>query len=132
MIFEWQGPAWQTPLDQAEEVKLLSLPGQSIVTQVDWPRGFWDQVGERHRLVAAEAERVIQLFRGLEVSEPARCHFLRWRGACLERCQSLRCRGCPQRCQSLLCAGPEPYPCRVRAHHRAPDSSSSHPPVVTP
>lgn len=78
MSFEWQEPAWQTPLDQADEVELLSLPRQSIVTEVGWPGGFWNQVGERHRLVAAEAERVIQLFRGLEVSEPARCHFAPW------------------------------------------------------
>lgn len=78
MAYEWQTPAWQTPVDRADRVELLSLPGQDIVPAEGWPASFWHHVGERCLLSGAEAQRVIHLFRGLEPSRSARCHMPPW------------------------------------------------------
>ncbi len=78
MEWQWQTPAWQTPIDKADRVELLCLPGQSIVPPEDWPDAFWCHVSARHLLSGAESQRVIRLFRELEPSQSARCHMPPW------------------------------------------------------
>lgn len=85
MAFRWQTPAWQTPIDRADRVELLCLPGQTIIAAEGWPDSFWGHVRERHLLSGDEAQRVIHLFRGLEPGESARCHMPPWGLALYER-----------------------------------------------
>lgn len=78
MTFEWHTPAWQTPIDKADRVELLCLPKKEIITELDWPEAFWQNVSQRYFLPELEAQRVIGLFRDLAVGEPARCHMPPW------------------------------------------------------
>jgi len=75
---EWKTPAWQTPIDRADRVELLCVPGQRIVAGQNWPDAFWNHVSERYLLLGPEAQQVIRHFRELEPSEPARCHMPPW------------------------------------------------------
>jgi hypothetical protein len=78
MAWQWQTPAWQTPVDRADRVELLRLPNRSIVPAEGLPDAFWHHVSERHLLSGAEGQRVIRLFRELEPGEPALCHMPPW------------------------------------------------------
>lgn len=85
MGWQWQTPAWQTPVDRADRVELLSLPREDIVPAEGWPEEFWGHVGKRHLVSGAEGQRVIRLFRQLEPGESARCHMPRSGLALYER-----------------------------------------------
>lgn len=75
---EWQTPAWQTPVDRADRVELLSLPERTIVPWEGWPDAFFRHVDRRVLLTGPEAQRIIQQFRDLEPGESARCHMPPW------------------------------------------------------
>ncbi|MCA2701765.1 MAG: hypothetical protein IM500_15445 [Microcystis sp. M179S2] len=77
MKWNWNTPAWETPIGKADGVELFCLPG-SIVPEEGWPDTFWRHVSERHLLLGVKAQRVIRLFRELEPGESARCHFPPW------------------------------------------------------
>jgi hypothetical protein len=65
-------------VDRADRVELFSLPDRQIVPAEGWPDAFWRHVGERLLLNEADAQRVIHLFRELELGHPARCHIPAW------------------------------------------------------
>jgi hypothetical protein len=73
----WKTPAWQTPIERADRVELLELPG-GVIPHDGWPESFWAKVRERRLLVGSDADRVIRLFRELAPGEPARCHTPPW------------------------------------------------------
>lgn len=71
-------PAWNTEADRADGVELFRLQGMEIVTDEEWPEGFWRRVGERRRLSGPEVAQTIRLFCALEPGDPARCHTPPW------------------------------------------------------
>lgn len=74
----WQTPAWETPIDRADRVELLSLSERKIVPPDGWPDAFFRHVDRRVLLTGAEAQPIIQRFRDLDPGESARCHMPPW------------------------------------------------------
>ncbi len=78
MAFEWHTPAHALPLEQVDRVELLELPERDIITPEGWPDTFWPHVGARVALAGEAARAVVELYRELELDEPARCHMPAW------------------------------------------------------
>lgn len=74
----WKPPAWEVPTSEALQVELLKLRDRSIIPGDNWPASFWTHVADRKIVEGDEAQHIIQLFQGLTVGEPMRCHMPPW------------------------------------------------------
>ena len=70
----WKPPSWSLDLDQISVIEAFRVPDKSIISDEGWPDSFWSNVQERTTANEKESKALLNLFRGLEVSEPARCH----------------------------------------------------------
>jgi hypothetical protein len=79
MIWEgWKTPAWGTATEAATRVELFYVPEREIIDHAGWPKSFWTRTQQRVSLHGHEARSVIEMFQGLELAEPARCHMPPW------------------------------------------------------
>jgi len=74
----WKVPAWELPMDRVAQVELLRLHNSDFISEDGWPASFWHYVQGRRSLNGDKAQHIIQLFQGLSLGEPARCHIPKW------------------------------------------------------
>ena len=74
----WKVPVWELPVAEGNKIELFRIPGRNIISEKEWPESFWSQVQNRHWVDVQKIRQVLDLFQGLELDDPARCHIPPW------------------------------------------------------